>query len=66
MIANDRNHVPEDSTISEIKTRYAAGYAIDSELVAQEILRKLRLVKWARQGLVSEPGHTPAPSTRGP
>ena len=65
MIANDRNHTPEDSNFSEIKTRYAAGYAIDSELVAQEILRKLRLVKWARRALVSEPGRTPAPSARG-
>ena len=55
----------EDSTMSDIKTRFAGGYEVDAELVAQEILRKLRLVKWARQELVSAPGRTPGRSARG-
>ena len=55
----------EDATMSEMKNRIAAGYQVDAELVAQEILRKLRLLKWARQELVSAPGRTPARSARG-
>ena len=55
----------EDPTMSEMKNRIAAGYQVDAELVAQEILRKLRLLKWARQELVSAPGRTPARSARG-
>ena len=54
-----------DPTMSEMKNRIAAGYQVDAELVAQEILRKLRLVKWARHELVSAPGRTPARSARG-
>ena len=55
----------EDATMSEIKTRFAGGYEVDAALVAQEILRKLRLVKWARQELVSEAGRTPGRPARG-
>jgi len=65
MLDADDHDATEDSTMSDMKTRVAAGYEVDAELVAQEILRKLRLVKWARQELVSAPGRTPARSTRG-
>ncbi len=41
-------------------------YAVDSALVAEEILRKLRMIKWARRELVSEPGQNPQPKLRGP
>ena len=51
--------------MADIKSRVAAGYEVDAEQVAREILRKLRLVKWARQELVSSPGRTPARSARG-
>ncbi len=34
-------------------------YVVNPELVAEEIIRKLRLVKWARRELVSEPDRTP-------
>lgn len=62
----DQDDVAEDSTMpDDMKTRFAAGYEVDAKLVAQEILRKLRLVKWARQELLSAPGRTPARSTRG-
>jgi hypothetical protein len=61
----DLKNAPEDGTMSEIRTRYAPGYEIDAELVAREILRKIRLIKWARQELVSEPSRTPGRSARG-
>ncbi len=40
-------------------------YKVDSALLAEEILRKLRLIRWARHELVSEPGRTPQPKLRG-
>jgi hypothetical protein len=55
----------EDPRMTEIKNRIAAGYEVDSEQVAREILRKLRLVKWARHELVSAPGRTPGRPARG-
>lgn len=51
--------------MTDFKNRIAAGYEVDSELVAREILRKLRLVKWARQELTSAPGRTPERPARG-
>ena len=41
-------------------------YHVNSALVAEEILRKLRLIRWARHELVSGPGRTPQPKLRGP
>lgn len=52
--------VPEDNTMAELKTQIAQrDYSVDAELVAEEILRKLRLVRWARRELVSGTGRTP-------
>jgi hypothetical protein len=65
MDVDDRTDPIEDPTMTEIKSRVAAGYEVDAEQVAREILRKLRLVKWARQELASAPGRTPARSARG-
>ena len=62
---DDRTDRTEDPTMTEIKNRIAAGYEVDSEQVAREILRKLQLVKWARHELVSAPGRTPARPARG-
>ena len=61
----DRPDAPKDARMAELKDRIAAGYEIDSELVAREMLRKIRLLKWARQELVSAAGHTPGRSHRG-
>ena len=41
-------------------------YNLDSALVAEEILRKLRLIRWARHELASGPGRNPPPKLRGP
>ena len=65
MDVDDPTDPIEDPTMSKMKNRIAAGYEVDADLVAREILRKLRLVKWARQELVSAPGRTPARSARG-
>jgi hypothetical protein len=59
MDVDHRTDPIEDSRMAEIKKRVAAGYEVDSDLVAREMLRKARLVRWARQELVSAPGHTP-------
>jgi hypothetical protein len=64
MEVDDRTDGIEDPRMAEIKKRVAEGYEVDAELVAREILRKVRLVKWARQELVSAPGRTPARSAR--
>jgi hypothetical protein len=65
MNVDDQTDPIEDPTMADIKSRVAAGYEVDAEQVAREILRKLRLVRWARQELVSAPGRTPARSARG-
>ena len=65
MDVDDRTDPIEDPTMAEIKSRVAAGYEVDAEQVEREIVRKLRLVKWARQELVSSPGRTPARPARG-
>ena len=44
----------------------ANEYTVDSARVAEEILRKLRMIRWARHELVSEPGRTPRGKLRGP
>ena len=65
MDVDDRTDRTEDRTMADIKSRIATGYQVDAELVAREIVRKLRLVKWARQELASSPGRTPARPARG-
>jgi anti-sigma28 factor (negative regulator of flagellin synthesis) len=56
----------EDPTMTKLKTQVAEhSYDVDSSLVAEEILRKLRLIKWARHELVSESGRTPHRKLRG-
>ena len=42
-----------------MQDRIAAGYEVDAEQVAREILRKLRLVKWARQELAERTWSNP-------
>ena len=56
----------EDPTMAKLKTQVAEhSYDVDSSLVAEEILRKLRMIKWARHELVNESGRTPHPKLRG-
>jgi hypothetical protein len=51
--------------MAELKKRVAEGYEVDADLVAREMLRKARLVRWARQELVSAPGRIPGRPARG-
>jgi hypothetical protein len=53
----------EDPTMTEVKARMG-GYQVNADLVAQEIIRKLRLVKMARLELANAAGHTPGRSVR--
>jgi anti-sigma28 factor (negative regulator of flagellin synthesis) len=56
----------EDPTMTKLKTEVAVHqYSVDSSLVAEEILRKLRMIRWARHELVSESGRTRHPKLRG-
>ena len=56
----------EDPTMTKLKTQVAEhSYEVDSSLVAEAIIRKLRMVKWARHELVSESGRTHHPKLRG-
>ena len=56
----------EDPTMAKLKTEVATHqYSVDSALVAEEILRKLRMIRWARHELVSESGRTRQPKLRG-
>ena len=60
----------EDAAMTEFKSAVRADYEVNAELVAQEIIRKLRLVRWARRELLStpdlsSPGRTPGRSVRG-
>ena len=61
---HDHTDVTEERTMTEIKSRVATGYEVDAEQVAREILRKVRLLKWARRELVSGPGRTPGRPAR--
>lgn len=57
---------PEDPAMTKLKTQVAAhAYSVDSSLVAEEILRKLRMIKWARHELVSEADRSRRPKLRG-
>jgi hypothetical protein len=64
MNVNDRQIDSSDDPLADVKSRFGAGYEVNAGLVAEEIIRKLRLVKWARHELLSEPGRTPGPSVR--
>jgi hypothetical protein len=56
----------EDSAMTKLKTQVAEhAYSVDSSLVAEEILRKLRMIKWARHELVSEADQSRRPKLRG-
>jgi hypothetical protein len=56
----------EDPTMTKLKTQVAEhDYNIDSSLVAEEILRKLKMIRWARHELASEPGRSHQPKLRG-
>ena len=56
----------EDQTMTNLKSKVAAQeYSVDSNLVAEEIIRKLRMIRWARHELVSEPGRNHQPKLRG-
>jgi hypothetical protein len=56
----------EDPTMANLKNQVAAqGYDVNSALVAEEILLRLRLIKRVRHELVSGPGRTPQPKLRG-
>lgn len=56
----------EDPTMTKLKTEVAERqYSVDSALVAEEILRKLRMIRWARHELVNESGRTRQSKLRG-
>ena len=60
LIETIEQRVSEEGTMAELKTQIEQHqYSVDAELVAEEILRKLRLVKWARRELASGPGRIP-------
>ncbi len=60
LIERDPTSIREDSNMTNLKDQVAEHqYNVDSKRVAEEIIRKLRLIKWARQELVSGPGRTP-------
>ena len=62
----DQTSHGDDPTMTNLKNQIAEReYKVDSALLAEEILRKLRLIRWARHELVSEPGRTPRPKLRG-
>jgi len=57
----------EDPTMSHLARQVADHtYKVDSADIAEEIIRKLRMIKWARHELVSAPGRTRQPKLRGP
>ena len=51
--------------MADLKSRFASGYEVDAKLVAGEIVRKARLLRWARQELVTSAGRTRGRSLRG-
>ena len=65
MDVNDRTDPIEDPTMTELQKRYSAGYEVDAEQVAREIVRKARLLRWARQELAPATGRTPGRPLRG-
>ena len=66
VIERELTSTHEDPTMAKLKTQVSEHeYAVDSALVAEEILRKLRMIKWARQELTSASGRTQQPKLRG-
>lgn len=63
MDVNDRS---ENPTMTDLRNRFASGYEVDARLVASEIVRKARLLRWARQELVTAAGRTPGRPLRDP
>ena len=56
----------EDPTLTHLAKQVAdREYTVDSHQVAEEIIRKLRMIKWARQELVNEHGRIREPKLRG-
>jgi len=56
----------EDQTMTDLKSKVSGQeYSVDSNLVAEEIIRKLRMIRWARHELVSGPGRNHQPKLRG-
>lgn len=52
--------------MTRLKTKIAKhDYEVEAELVAEEIIRKVRLIRLARRQLVSGPGRNPEPKLRG-
>ena len=52
--------------MTKLKTQVAEhAYTVDSAMVAEEIIRKLKLIRWARHELVSESGQNRLPKLRG-
>lgn len=50
----------QDNAVSQVKAQIAAhAYTVDAERVAEEIIRKLRFARWARQELAPQTGQTP-------
>ncbi len=59
-------NVHEDPIMTHLKTQVAEQkYVVDSALVADEMVRKMRIIRSARHELVSGPGQTPQPKLRG-
>lgn len=62
---HDINEI-EDKKMTELKLQLDRdAYSVDPERVAAAIVRKLRLMKWARRELADEPDRTPKPTLRG-
>ena len=57
---NPDTDAAEDGAVSQVKAKIAASdYEVDAGLVAEEIIRRLSLVRWARRELAPPAGRTP-------
>ena len=57
----------EETIVSSVRERLEANaYKVDAESVAEEIIRKLRLMRWARRELTSEAGRIPGRPAKSP
>src|SRR5688500_4728799 len=63
--AGDQDDATEDSTMSDIKTRFAGGYEVNPALVGQGIMRRRGLVMGARQQRGGARGRTAGRAARG-
>jgi hypothetical protein len=56
----------EDPMLTKLRNQIAANeYTVDANLVAEEMVRKMRFIKWAREELATAPDRTPIPKLRG-